>query len=96
VARPHSTVTELGRRIAKTGKPALKIAQLADVNPRVLTDYLAGRAHPRPDHIVRLAGVLECDASDLRDPGCVELAGWAATTDPTPDRRPEFVGRYGG
>lgn len=68
MGRPFSTATPLGRRIRFLGLEAYWVAARAQVSPRQLTEYLAGRATISHEHLARLSQVLDCEPEDLQLP----------------------------
>ena len=57
--RPFSQDTPLGKLLAYRRLTATQLSARADIHPRILSDYLAGRKKPTAVHALRLAKVLD-------------------------------------
>lgn len=50
------------------GLSAYRVSAMAQLAPRTLTEYLAGRLIISPEHLARLSHVLDCEPEDLQSP----------------------------
>ena len=66
-SRPYPTHTKLGRAMLKRGLRAIDVSRGADVYPRSMTEYLAGRKKPSPRNMAKLAGFLGVTVPDLTE-----------------------------
>lgn len=65
VARNFPTHTRLGATMHEAGLTSSRVAALSGVHYRTLTEYLAGRVHPLPDHAAMLSDALGVAPEDL-------------------------------
>lgn len=64
------TAHEVYRRMKASGFNQLSLATAADLNSTYVRDILRGKSrNPKSQHIQKLAVALECEPSDLTDPG---------------------------
>lgn len=79
--RPHSLETKLGVMIKQRDTNVYTVAGQAQIAPRIMTEYLAGRRRIRDDHLANLSRVLECEPD--------EISG-DSQEDPVPTTRPNI------
>lgn len=70
--RPYPITTNLGKIMYARGLRAFEVAGKANVAPRTLTEYLAGRKEISDTHLVYLSALLGVDSQYLK--GNVEQA----------------------
>lgn len=63
--RPINNDTKLGRLIVKQGLRSYVVAGEANISPRLLTEYCAGRREMTQQHILSLCRVLRCNPWDI-------------------------------
>ena len=65
MGRQFSTTTRIGQLMSRYGWTAVEFAYATGINPRTLTEILAGRQEPSMLQIGRIAGVLGVDPDTL-------------------------------
>jgi len=65
MGRPFNTSTKLGKKMAELSWTAHDLSVAADVNVRRITEYLAGRATPPMDSLVRMARALGVEVWEI-------------------------------
>lgn len=63
--RRYSLNTKLGRLMASRGLYAYHVAAAANINPKLLGDFLARRRKPNETHIAYLCHALGCRPEDI-------------------------------
>jgi transcriptional regulator with XRE-family HTH domain len=63
--RRYPTHTRLGALMADRGLRMYEVAAQARMDPRAMSDYLAGRKPIPPHRIARLSAVLDVDAEEI-------------------------------
>lgn len=87
--RPHSLETKLGVLMAKKQVFAYVMGPVVGINPRRLTELLAGRKPLRPEEVQRIAKYLRVDPSEITEDTPDENPGQA----PSPDRLRNIEGQ---
>ena len=67
--RPLNHKTRLGRVMISRGFHAYQVCGKTGIYDRLMTEYLAGRRVISPDHVKALCDVLDCQPSDIVEPG---------------------------
>lgn len=65
MSRRVPSTTPLGRILLTRNITAIQLSRACDIHPRTLTEYLSGRQHIKPDHMVRVCEYLEVEPDDL-------------------------------
>jgi len=63
--RRYPTITKLGALMADRGLRMYEVAAQARMDPRAMSDYLAGRKPIPPHRLARLSLVLDVEAEDI-------------------------------
>lgn len=65
MSRAYPTITLLGQRMFELGYTKTDFCRATGIHERTMTEYLAARREPLPDHLWRMAEALDCSVGDL-------------------------------